>query len=120
MPSRDEHLRQAQHNLEFSESLDPGRYSDWIATGLFYSALHYVDAFLATKSIHPGRHDVRDDLMTKVAELKLISNAYWALKNSSRTARYYTPPRFSQTHLRRLRESLEEIRRSLRAHIPIP
>src|SRR5215468_4515898 len=33
---------------------------DWIATGLFYAALHYIDAFLATQGPghHPGKHDV--------------------------------------------------------------
>lgn len=65
MPLRDDHLNQAQHNLEFTESLDPTKYSDWIATGLFYTALHYVDAFLATKGHHPGKHDVRDGFVAK-------------------------------------------------------
>lgn len=121
MPARDDHLTQAQHNREFAESLDPAKYSDWVATALFYAALHYVDAFLATRNVHPGRHDVRDHYVEKVTELRPISDDYWALKNSSRTARYYPPASFSATHLRRLRDiHLESIRTGLRPHIPLP
>lgn len=120
MPSRDEHLRQAQHNFEFSQSLDSSKYSDWVATGLFYTALHYVDAFLATKWIHPGRHDLRDEYVARIAELRLISDFYWALKNGSRNARYNTPPSFSPAYLGQLRDCLDEIVAGLRAYIPIP
>lgn len=121
MPSRDDHLNQAQHNLEFSESLDPASYPDWLATGLFYTALHYIDAFLAIKGIHPGKHDVRDNLVGKVRELRPLYNHYRALKDSSRTARYYPPVSFSLAHLQNLRDiHLEQIRIGLRSHIPIP
>ena len=121
MPSRDDHLRQAQHNLEFSESLDPASYPDWLATGLFYTALHYIDAFLATKGIHPGKHDVRDRYVERVQELKPLYDHYRALKDSSRTARYYTPASFSLAHLQSLRNiHLERIRVGLRPYILIP
>ncbi len=121
MPSRDDHLKQAQHNLEFSESLDPASYPDWLATGLFYTALHYIDAFLATKSVHPGIHDVRDGLVAKVQELRPLHNHYRALKDSSRTARYYPSASFSRAHLQDLRNiHLERIRVGLRPYIPIP
>lgn len=121
MPSRDDHLNQAEHNLKFSASIDAALYPDWVATALFYAALHYVDAFLATKNIHPGKHDVRDNLVAKVHELRPISNNYWALKNSSRTVRYYPPVAFSAAHLQSLRNvHLEAIRVTLRPHIPIP
>lgn len=121
MPSRDDHLSQAQHNLEFGESLDAAKYSDWVATALFYTALHYVDAFLDTKGYHPGKHDVRDGFVAKVQELRPIYDHYRALKDSSRTARYYCPPAFPPQHLRDLRNiHLERIRSTLRAYIPIP
>ena len=120
MPSRDDHLRQAKHNLEFGESLDAVRYSDWIATALFYAALHYVDAFLATKGHHPGRHDVRDGFVAREKELRPIHHHYRALKDSSRNARYYPPISFSATHLQMLRTlHLEAIRSRLRPYIPI-
>lgn len=120
MPSHDDHLRQAQHNLEFSASLDETKYADWIANGLFYAALHYVDAFLATRGYHPGRHDVRDGFVEKVAELKPIYDYYRGLKDGSRNARYYCPPGFSKPYVQQLRNHLEQIRAHLRTHIPIP
>lgn len=121
MPLRDDHLNQAQHNLEFSESLDPASYPDWLATGLFYTALHYIDAFLATKGYHPGKHDVRDGFVAKVQELRPLHDHYRALKDSSRTARYYPPASFSPAHLQNLRNiHLERIRVGLLPYIPIP
>lgn len=75
MPARDDHLTQAQHNREFAESLDAAKYSDWVATALFYAALHHVDAFLATRNVHPGRHDVRDNYVEKVTELRRLLGA---------------------------------------------
>jgi hypothetical protein len=121
MPSREDHLRQAQHNREFSESLDPASYPDWLATGLFYTALHYIDAFLATKSIHPGKHDVRDRCVARVQELRPLHDHYRALKDSSRTARYYPSTSFSLAHLQSLRNiHLERIRVGLRPYILIP
>ena len=41
----------------------PERYTEWEVTMLFYSALHYVDAFLATRGLHPQSHLERKDLV---------------------------------------------------------
>lgn len=121
MPSRDDHLAQAQHNLLFAESIDAVQYSDWVATALFYAALHYVDAFLDTKGHHPGKHDVRDGFVAKVQELRPIHSHYRALKDSSRNARYYPPISYTPAHLDKLRNvHLEQIRIRLRQYVPIP
>lgn len=123
MPYRDDHLGQAQHNREFFDSINVALYPDWAVTALVYAGLHYIDAFLAIQNppIHPGRHDIRDNLVARLAELRPISNNYWALKNSSRTARYYPPTSFSAAHVRNLSGvHLEQIRVNLRQYIPIP
>lgn len=122
MPLHDDHLRQAEHNLQFSETLSGADYPDWVATGLFYAALHYIDAFLATRGQHPGSHDIRDGFVARVQELRPLYNDYRFLKNSSRTARYYCPPvPFTGGYLRSLRDThLEQIRVGLRPFIPIP
>ena len=121
MPALNDHLRQAEHNRDFANSLDASKYSDWIAIALFYSALHYLDAFLATKGHHPGGHPVRDGFVAMVVELKPIYNEYRTLKNSAHTARYFCLPAFSPGHLKQLRDvHLAQIRDHLRAYIPIP
>ena len=61
MPTLNQHLSQAESNERFAESIAalPTRFPDWEITALFYSALHYADAFLATQGIHPRSHDSR-------------------------------------------------------------
>lgn len=120
MPAREAHLAQAHHNTHFYNSFDTSSYRDWAATVLFYVGLHYIDAFLATKNIHPGSHDVRDRLVKQAEELRLIASGYFALKNSSRTARYYPPTNFSLQHIQDLEQvHLEQIRTELRRRLSI-
>jgi uncharacterized protein (UPF0332 family) len=89
MPSKDDHLQKARHNEAFFDSFElrSTPYLDWVVTGIFYAALHYVDAFLATQGVHPGSHSRRD------AEVKLFLGAGFylddrALKDDSQDARY--------------------------------
>jgi len=53
MPSSLTHKQQAQHNEEFIASfdLDATPYLDWVVTAIFYAALHFVDSYLATKTL---------------------------------------------------------------------
>ena len=90
MPSRDEHLERARQNEEFAGSLDIDRaiQADWAVTILFYSALHYVDAYLAVKSYHPPDHDARDSEIENNGSLADIYKDYRRLKDRSREARY--------------------------------
>lgn len=120
MPDKDDHLAQADHNTEFYHSFDRQNYSDWAATVLFYAGLHYIDAFLATLQIDPGSHDVRDRYMARLAQLRPISSHYFALKSSSRTARYSPLARFPIQHLQNLEQlHLEQIKSALRQHLLI-
>ena len=91
MPSKDEHLQKARHNEDFFESFDliSTPYLDWVITAIFYTSLHYLDAFLATQGIHPGSHSRRD------TEVRLFLGTssyldYRALKDDSQDARYRT------------------------------
>lgn len=61
MPALNQRLPLAESNERFAESIAvlPTRFPDWEITALFYSALHYVDAFLSTQDIHPRSHDRR-------------------------------------------------------------
>lgn len=117
MPSKSDHLSGVQHNQNFLQTIGRRQYPDWAATVIFYIGLHYVDAFLATKNIHPGKHDVRDKFVAQLHELRQIYDDYARLKSFSRTARYYPPTRFSesdlqtleQTHLARIRSQIQPL-----------
>lgn len=117
MPAKDDHVDQAKHNFDFFQSLDKETYSDWAVTVLFYTALHYIDAFLATQSIHPGSHDIRDKYVNRVSQLKPLYPSYSFLKNHSRNARYSPPTSFTgsdvsqleSVHLRTIRTSIETL-----------
>jgi uncharacterized protein (UPF0332 family) len=88
MPSKGQHLSQAIHNRNFYDALtDPG-YLDWSVNALFYSALHYVDAYLDTKGYDPNNHDKRLTLVASEHNLKKICFDYLTLKDESEAGRY--------------------------------
>ncbi len=118
MPSKDAHLRQANHNEIFCAHLLGTAFSDWAVTGTFYAALHYVDAYLATKNIdpkhaHPPGHDVRTPLVARESNLQHIFPEYRRLKGESEAARYRIK-RFTQAQVEGLREN--EFRK-IKSHI---
>lgn len=109
-----DHILQARHNEAFYDSIDKNTYSDWAMTGLFYAALQYIDAYLATVGmVDPGGHGVRDQEVNAQAHLRPIANLYFRLKNRSRNGRYYCA-RFSVSELERCRN--QDLAR-LRNHI---
>lgn len=94
MPSKPEHLSKAAHNEQFAEKLSKdgqyANYRDWVVTAYFYSAIHYVEAFLASKSppVHSSRHRIRDDEIATDPQLLPIYDDYRELKDHSSNARY--------------------------------
>jgi hypothetical protein len=115
------HLDQAAHNEAFFTAIDLGVYSDWAVTALFYSALHYVDAYLAQEGYaDPGDHDVRDDLMKRFATTRAIWQHYRRLKSFSRSARYYAI-RFTRHEITGLqRGSFEPIKAQIEKVLATP
>lgn len=105
MPSKEEHIAQAQHNEDFVSNTD-NPFFDWKLTGIFYTALQYVDAYLATKNVHPPTHSWRLNAVNADPKLRAIRVDYRDLLNESRTARYEPPCTFgygdAQIALRRL------------------
>jgi hypothetical protein len=101
MPQRDQHLDQARHNAKFYATVDKKAFKDWAITVLFYTGLHYIDAFLAQQraAVHPQTHKVRDNAVAMVAELRPIYANYAALKNASFNARYAPPIGFTDAHV---------------------
>ncbi len=90
MPNKQSHVDQARINEKAYQYLGGAEppFVDWQVTSLFYAALQYVDAYLATKGIHPHDHRERDGWIARLAGLKQISSAYFELKDRSMDARY--------------------------------
>ena len=87
MATADEHSSQAQHNLDFAASLDRERFPDWIATGLFYAAVHLVEAMMRKRGIkESGSHTKRNKTLR--AQFQPVWREYQPLWCFSRLARY--------------------------------
>lgn len=101
MPEFQRHLSKAQENENLADTMAtlPNRPTDWEVTMLFYSALHYVDAFLATRDLHPENHRERSNLL---AESTNFARAYRTLFRRSMNARYHLY-RFRPREVNRIR-----------------
>ena len=108
MPSKQQHLDQASKNerLYHQFDLDKTEFLDWAVTVLFYSLLHYLDAFLAQRqpSRHPRSHAERDDEVGRSGQLTQVWQFYRRLKDESRNARYEVPS-FTPASVRQLEQS---------------
>lgn len=66
MGNKPGHINKAQHNNNFLNTfiMERTKYLDWAVVGIFYTALHYVDAYLATKGfIKINNHQQRNRLV---------------------------------------------------------
>jgi hypothetical protein len=89
MPAAETHRACAAYNEEFYAKLDQTVDGGWAVTALFYSALHYVDAFLAEReNAHPGDHGERDRMIKANHTTDGVRNHYRRLQDKSRDARY--------------------------------
>jgi len=87
------HVDKAKHNTEFSSYLLKTKFKDWLITGSFYVALHYVDAHAAKNDVRfeylPGEetmHGIRRKYVRK--KLRKLFSSYERLFQESMNARY--------------------------------
>ena len=87
MHTPQEHLDQAARNEEFANAISglDTRFTEWEVTALFYSALHYVSAFLAIQGYDAKNHHERRNL---IAQHTNVSYEYDNLLQYSLDARY--------------------------------
>ena len=92
-----DYLNQAEHNRGLADFLRDSKVDclDWAVTCLFYSAVHYVNAYLRKNNITiPRRHkgDQRGPGRTTIVQqdpaLSVIYASYRHLNDESRDARY--------------------------------
>lgn len=91
MPDKEQHIDQANHNYQFWNRLNSETtpYLDWVVSAIFYEAVHWVEAFLATKEINSGTHAKRRSAVQSYsAELGSILTDFDNLKYESENARY--------------------------------
>jgi hypothetical protein len=90
MPTQQQHLSQAQHNEEFIQSFDLNTtpYLDWVVTGIYYAALHYIESYLALRNRHPRSNEYRERMFQEIEELTPIYPDFRALKDYSLGTRY--------------------------------
>ena len=92
MPTLQEHLNKAKHNENYYNSfnIDNTPYLDWVVNGIFYSAVHYLDAYLATRTIHPSKHVERIRYINQDRNLgrHFYVTTYRPLEQHSRAGRY--------------------------------
>jgi hypothetical protein len=90
MPSRGEHLSKARNNKEFADSikLENSTRVGWVLTVLFYSALHYIEAYNAQFNYHCRNHQDLHDNIVRNPVLTAISYDYSDLETFSWNARY--------------------------------
>lgn len=90
MPNISDHLKKAKHNEDFYSSFDITKtdYKDWTVVGIFYTALHLVDAYFAQKNVHPFAHGMRDEWVKKDWKLIKIYPDYRDLKEYRQKASY--------------------------------
>lgn len=94
MATKEQHVDKAHRNATFAKALtlDTQTSIEWAFISLFYSAMHYVEAYLAKKSVAPILHDShakREKLIASTSELRSLYREYMDLKRFSMDARYF-------------------------------
>ena len=112
MRASSDHLSAAIRTEEFVMALSalPVRYPEWEVTALFYSALHYVNAYLRTQGHSPRNHVQRNEI---VYSLTNVGVEYEALFRESIRARYnfvrFTPQEVDEIRTGPFRRVKEEM-----------
>ncbi len=91
MPTEDEHVSQAEHNRAFWDGLGPATtvFRDWVVVGIFYEAVHWIEAFLGTKGEHAAVHANRLTAIRRHrTDIGTLQSDYEVLKQESENARY--------------------------------
>jgi len=111
VPTTAEHRAKAENNEFLSSELN-NPFWDWAVTGIFYAALHYVEAYFSSRipPLRPPTHKLRAGYIHADAYLDPIYIDYRQLEDESRNARYDARMTFDQADVVRTRAYLEKIK----------
>ena len=120
MPSQSEHLEKAEGNTRFANAIRPQTpvSSGWILTVLFYSALHYVEAFNAKHNQHFHEHPSLSQDIHRNPQLSAIYEDYRELSDFSWNARY-RPNNYGITEVTEAKESHAAVEQHIRGLLGI-
>jgi len=106
------HLSKAQANETFRATFDTNSASglEWSITVAFYAAVHYVQAYFASKGQTYMSHKLRDSAIQRDVSVRAIYSDYRALEDWSRDARYEHGG-FIQGNLIYIRDRLDAVKR---------
>jgi len=87
---RNKHLSKALHNQDFFTGIDVDntKFRDWVVVGIFYSILHYYEAYFASLNRHSSSHDISDDWIAQDNNLQPTYTDYRELKQYRWEASY--------------------------------
>lgn len=87
---RIKHLSKADHNEKFFQSLDIDKtnFRDWIVVGIFYSVVHYYEAYFALYKKHSTSHEISDDWISNDNNISDTYYDYRELKQERWEASY--------------------------------
>jgi hypothetical protein len=91
VPTKNQHVKKATENEAFFQNLDESTQAsiNWKLVVLFYTGLHYVEAYLAkTLNQHNRSHTTRDNCVSRETSLRKIRAQYNHLKFYGYNARY--------------------------------
>ena len=110
MPLQAEHLYKATNNKRFADAIRPitPTSSGWIITILFYSALHYVEAYNAKFNWHFRSHDDLKRDIARNPQLSKIFEDYSELLTFSWNARYQ-PCNYGEDDVKQARECYDAV-----------
>jgi hypothetical protein len=116
--TKDEHLGKVQENIGFLASLNDkvnGTLA-WSITVLFYSALHYIEAYFVTQGKGFNHHFSRGNAIQQDQRIKSLYKNYRHLEDLSREARYDVTP-FNSGDVRFAKRQFEAVERAIKAII---
>jgi CHAD domain-containing protein len=115
VPDRDEHLRVATRFESFAKSIEGQPYIEWLVIVWFHIALHYADAFLATKGhLQISNHTERWSKCGQYSsELGAVEDDLHQLYKDAREARY-DAGQFTPRDLEPIRKRYERVRAEIR------
>jgi len=85
------HVTKATHNEDFWSFINDNheKYLDWAVVSIFYSAMHFIDAFFGKKGKHLKTHDMADREIAQDKQLLDIYADYRSLKDYRWKASYW-------------------------------
>ena len=116
MPDASWHLAKAGRFETFLDAMSAieRHHPEWAVIAHFYTVLHYVDGFYATRGLSRiGGHHRRRQLLRSFDETRAIEGAYRLLEKASQDARYEGTP-FDDSDVERSRRLYGEVRTAMR------